>query len=172
MVGIVAAVPTILLLCLAGASYRHVGGWTPMYSVVSVIDSFPLRATLARVAQGEAALYYQQPFMVGVGICLALGALGGAGFAFGVRRHPVRRRVPLLTLGVAHGLFCMGVFYLGALFLLGQLTGQEFVASSLARTVGWPTLIAAHALYGLVLGLWYYHPPVDLAPATPWAKRT
>jgi hypothetical protein len=169
MVGVAAAIPTIAVLCLAGAA-RGVGGFTPMYSVVSIVDTHPLAAAEAAVAKGQDVLFYQQPFMSGVATCLALGAIAGVGFAFGLRRHPIRQRGALLPLGVAHGLFAMCVFYLGVLFLLGQLMDSGLVASSLARVVGWPALIVAHALYGLGLGYWYYRQPFDLAPDRPWAR--
>ncbi|KWX04687.1 hypothetical protein C3Y87_12390 [Carbonactinospora thermoautotrophica] len=161
--GIVAAIPAVALLVIAGA--LGVGAATPMYSVVGIVDPGPLSMALDAISRGRPVPFFQQPFMAGLATCLGLGALCGVGFAFGVRRWNVRDW-RALVIGPAHGIVCMALFYLVILFALGRLLDAEWIG--LARLVGWPTLITAHALYGLVLGLWPLLRPQDLAPG--WTR--
>lgn len=164
MIGLIAAVPTVLILMLAGATYRDAGAYTPLYSVVSIFDPGPLETALQSLAQGRAAAFVQEPFVAGLAVCLGLGAISGVVFALGLRRRSVRRRGALLIVGPAHGLFMMSVFYFGVLMPVGQMADAEWAASSLGEIVGWPTLVVAHAVYGLVLGIWYAYVRVSLSP--------
>jgi hypothetical protein len=160
--GAIAAFPAILLLMIAGATYREVGAYTPIYSVVGIIDAGPLATALDALSRGESVTFYQHPFSAGIATCLGLGALAGVVFAFAAR-HERLYDWRALVIGPVHGIFVMALFYLVVLFALGRWLDAEWVTSSLVRLVGWPTLVAAHALYGLVLGLWTMLRPLDAA---------
>lgn len=149
MAGIVSAMATAAALALGGV-LAGVGPWVPFYAVVAIVDPGALEAAQNEMSQGLAATFYQQQFTGGLGVCLVLGAVSGVVFALGIRGHRVEGWVRYL-LGAVHGTLMMCFFYLGVLQTLGVLAGVEADAMSLSRVVGWPMLVAAHAVHGVVL---------------------
>ncbi|MEV6236073.1 hypothetical protein [Lentzea sp. NPDC051838] len=171
-VGIAAALPTVALLMIAGGTYRGIGFATPMYSVISVLDPTPMFAALEAVGRGAAAPFQHQAFVAGLATCLMLGAVSGVVFTVGVTRHQVRNWRALAIIGPMHGILMMALFYLGVLFVLSKFLNADLVAFSLSGLVGWPTLIAAHVLYGVVLAVWAARRGPDTAPPVPkWQQR-
>jgi hypothetical protein len=152
LAGVLAALPAIALLLLAAASYLDVGAVTPLYNVIGLLAPEPLLTALDALQRGEDAPFLQHPFTAGLAMCLLLGAVSGTLFAIGVSRRSVRNRIALVLIGPLHGLFCMSIG-LGVLFTLARLTDSEWIAESLVATVGWPTLIVVHVVFGAVLSL-------------------
>lgn len=150
MAGIASAIPTALLLAAGGLLTGH-GGATPFYSIISIVDPGPLEATLASLDAGETPEFFQMQMSGGIGLCFVMGAISGLVFAFGTRRAHIKGFVRYL-LGALHGIFMMCVFYLIGLRLVAAMMGIEAVEiMSLSTTVGWPMLVFAHALHGIVI---------------------
>jgi hypothetical protein len=149
LAGVVSAIPTATLLSLGG-SLTGWGPWAPFYSIVSVLVPGGIEQARDFYAAGNEVPLYNAPFMGGLGLCLLLGAVSGAVFAFGIRNRVITGAVRYL-LGALHGIFMMCVFYLGAQQAVGAVLGMNSDAMSLSVTSGWPMLVAAHAVHGLVV---------------------
>lgn len=147
--GIASAVATAAMLALAGVA-AGTGPYAPFYAIVSVVDPGALTMAQAEIDQGVEVSYFQQQFVGGLGICLVLGAVSGVVFALGALRYrldgPVRYAV-----GALHGVLMMCLFYVVALQALGAALGISADTSSLSRLVGWPALVAVHAVHGVVV---------------------
>lgn len=147
--GIVAAVPAILLLVVAG------GGYLPLYAIAGVVDPTPLTSAVTAASHGHPVEFFQYPFTAGLAMCLTLGAVSGVVFMAVVRRRKVTSRRLLLLYGSLHGLvFGLVAFYLGLLPTLGLVLDVRWPAPDLVQLVGWPALVGANALHGVVLGAW------------------
>jgi hypothetical protein len=162
MAGMVAAVPMGILALTASAALEHDGFFTPVYRVVSILDPAPLSASLQEAALGSQFYLDQQPMFSGGAAHLAVGAFYGAVFALLARRLRPRGPAALAT-GVAYGLAVMAFMALAGLPLISLVLGGGEVITGLPGDLGWPTFVAAHALYGLVLGAWVMRRPGDLA---------
>jgi len=147
--GVVSALPTAGILALGGV-LAGVGPASPFYAVISILSPGALESALADHAEGVEPTFFQQQFVGGFGLCLFLGVVSGLVFAIGTRRRPVRGW-PRYLLGALHGIVMMSFFYLGALQAVGALAGLEVDAMSLSRLVGWPVLVVAHLVHGVVL---------------------
>jgi hypothetical protein len=147
--GVVSAVVTAGLLALAGIA-AGVGPVVPFYAIVAIVDPLPLHMAQDELAQGVDVSFFQPQFVGGLGVCLILGAVSGVVFALGLRRHEVNGWVRYVVGGI-HGVLMMCLFYLGAVRSVAVLAGIEADAMSLSNIVGWPALIAIHAVHGVVL---------------------
>ena len=164
MAGMVAAVPMGILALTASAAIQHDGFFTPIYRVVSILDPAPLSASLQEAALGSQFYFDQQPMFSGGAAHLAVGAVFGAVFALVARR--LRLRGPAaLAAGVAYGLAVMALMAFAGLPVVALVLGGGEVITGMPGELGWPTFVAAHALYGLVLGAWVVRRPHDLAIA-------
>src|SRR6266508_2229736 len=136
--GIVAAVPAILLLVVAGTA-----------------ATMPATSAVTAASHGHPVEFFQYPFTAGLAMCLTLGAVSGVVFMAVVRRRKVTSRRLLLLYGSLHGLvFGLVAFYLGLLPTLGLVLDVRWPAPDLVQLVGWPALVGANALHGVVLGAW------------------
>ncbi|MEQ1899016.1 MAG: hypothetical protein ABL971_16745 [Vicinamibacterales bacterium] len=148
--GIASAIPTAILLAIGGAMSPY-GATVPFYSIISIVDPGPLKFALDAVADGETPEFFQLQFSGGLGLCFVMGAISGLIFAFGTRRVPIigwQR----YALGALHGVAMMCLFYLVAFRAVIAIGGiEDAQVMSLARSVGWPILVAAHALHGVVI---------------------
>lgn len=162
MAGLVAAVPMGLLVMVAGATWQHTGFFTPAYRVVTMLDPTPMRVSLEEAASGSPFYADQQPLVAGIGAHLAVGCFFGVVFALLARA--LRPRGPAaLAAGVAYGLVVMGFMALVGLPLVARVLGGGEAISDLPSLLGWPTFVAAHLLFGLVLGAWLLLRPGDVA---------
>jgi len=149
LAGVVSALPTTAILALGGV-LAGVGPAAPFYAIVSILSPGALESALADHAEGVAPAFYQQQFVVGFGICLVLAAVSGVVFAIGTRDRRIDGWVRYL-LGGMHGIAMMSFFYLGALQAVGALAHLEVDAMSLSTLIGWPILVTAHVVHGVVL---------------------
>ena len=149
--GSLSGLVTIGLLALAGA-IQGVGAVTPFYAITSVLSPGALEVSQAARAAGEAAPFFQQEFVFGLGICVFLGGVSGAIFSLGTRNHRVAGRA-LYAVAALHGVILMCFFYLVCLQVLGTLLGAQPEAGSLSNLIGWPWMVGIHIVHGLVLAL-------------------
>ncbi len=148
--GIASAIPTAVLLAIGGAISDY-GAAAPFYAIVSIVDPGPLQATLAAVEAGNDLEFFQMQLSGGIGLCFVMGALSGIIFAFGLRKVHVRGW-PRYLIGALHGIAMMCLFYVVGLRLVTGVLGiDDADIMSLARMVGWPILVLAHAVHGVVI---------------------
>ena len=147
--GVASALPTAGMLALGGV-LAGVGPAVPFYAIMSILAPDPLTLSLAATVEGATPDFFQQAFSAGLGICLVLGALSGVVFILGMSRRPVQG-VARYVVGAFHGVAMMCFFYLGGMRLVGMALGLEVDAMSLSTVIGWPALVAAHAVHGVVL---------------------
>lgn len=149
LAGVVSVIPTVGLLALGGI-LAGVGPATPFYAIVSVLAPGALESALTSTVEGVDPVFFQRPFVGGLGICLVLGAISGVVFAIGTHRRDVHGPVRYV-LGALHGVVMMCLFYLGAMRTVGVMTDLEVDAMSLSTIIGWPILIVAHVAHGVAL---------------------
>lgn len=148
--GIASTIPTALLLALGGALSVY-GPAVPFYSIISIVDPGPLSVSLAAVEAGNKPEFFHLQFSGGIGLCVVMAAISGIIFGFGTRRFQISGW-PRYLLGALHGIAMMCLFYLVAFRAVTSLAGMEDAdVMSLARIVGWPILVFAHALHGVVV---------------------
>jgi uncharacterized membrane protein YagU involved in acid resistance len=164
MAGLLAALPMGLLTMIASATWRHAGFFTPAYRVAAILDPNPLQASLEEAATGSAFYFDQQPMFAGGAAHLGVGCVFGVVFA--LLAYALRPRGPAaLGAGVAYGLAVMAFMALAGLPLAERVLGGGEAISGLPGAVGWPTFVAVHVLYGLVLGGWLLLRPADIGLA-------
>ncbi len=147
--GIISAFPTAGILALGGI-FAGYGPAAPFYAIVSIMSPGALEVARADYAANDPITFLQQQFIGGFGICLMLGAISGVIFAIGIRKRTIRGWIRYV-LGGLHGVVMMCLFYLGALQIVGAVAGLETDAMSLSTLVGWPILVVAHIVHGVVL---------------------
>lgn len=148
--GIASAIPTAILLAIGGTLSVY-GPAVPFYSIISIVDPGPLAVSMAAVEAGNAPEFFHLQFSGGVGLCVLMGSISGIIFGFGTRRFHITGWARYL-LGALHGIAMMCLFYLVAFRAVTSLAGIEDAdIMSLSRVVGWPILVLAHALHGVVV---------------------
>ncbi|MGL5809345.1 MAG: hypothetical protein ACRCYQ_05320, partial [Nocardioides sp.] len=124
---------------------------TPFYSIISIVDPGPLQAAFGAVKAGNEPEFFQLQVSGGIGICAILGAISGMIFGFGTRRVSIKG-FPRYLLGALHGIAMMCLFYVVGFRLVTELLDiSDADIMSLARVVGWPILVLAHAIHGIVV---------------------
>ncbi len=148
--GIASAIPTAILLAVGGAIGVY-GASAPFYAIISIVDPGPIQATMAAVAAGEDPEFFQLQVSGGIGLCFLMGAISGVIFAFLTRNlHLVG--FPRYLVGALHGIVMMCLFYIiGLRLVTSVLDITDADIMSLARVVGWPILVLAHALSGIII---------------------
>ena len=148
--GIASAIPTAILLAIGGALSDY-GAAAPFYAIVAIVDPGPLKATLAAVEAGNTVDFFQMQLSGGIGLCVMMGAISGIIFGFGLRKVHVEGW-PRYLIGALHGVAMMSLFYIVGLRVVTSVLGIEDAdIMSLARIVGWPILVLAHAVHGVVV---------------------
>lgn len=148
--GIAASIPTAILLAIGGALSPY-GAAAPFYAIVSIVDPGPLQATVAAVEAGNQIDFFQMQLSGGIGLCVLMGIASGLIFMFGLRKVRVEGW-PRYLIGALHGIAMMCIFYIVGLRLVTGVLGiDDADIMSLARIVGWPILVLAHVVHGIVL---------------------
>ena len=148
--GIASAIPTALLLALGGAIGIY-GASAPFYAIISIVDPGPIQATMAAIAANDDPEFFQLQVSGGIGLCFLMGAISGIIFAFLTRKIRLEG-FPRYLVGALHGIAMMCLFYLIGLRLVTSVLGiTDADIMSLARVVGWPMLVLAHAVSGVVI---------------------
>ncbi|MGL5825461.1 MAG: hypothetical protein ACRCYU_11710 [Nocardioides sp.] len=146
--GIASAIPTAVLLAIGGALSSY-GASVPFYSIISIVDPGPLTVAIAAVEAGNSPEFFQLQLSGGIGLCFIMGAVSGVIFGFGTRRVQLAGPARYLV-GALHGIAMMCVFYLLCFRAVTELLDiSDADIMSLARIVGWPILVLAHAVHGV-----------------------
>ena len=161
LAGIVAAALMGLFAIIAAATYRHLPFSTPLREIAVLAD--PGLAP-AQAAGGQHPDVARGPLVFAGAIHLMVGALFGAVFGLGARAARLRGSATV-AVGILYGFVVMALMSVVVLPVAGRLSGAGEPISNLASRVGWTTFAAAHALFGLVLGLWVLVRPWDVARA-------
>jgi hypothetical protein len=152
------AMGVILMFVAAGVQRR--GILTPIYEIAALVDPDALAAS-RQVAQGGNQVYWErEPFIFGIGLHLVVGAVLGMVFALiasGLRLRGQRAIVG----GVLYGLVVMLLMTFAVLPLIGRVLGPNSGVVDMPRTSGGVTFVLAHVVFGLVLGYWMSHAPID-----------
>jgi len=148
--GIASAVPAAIILAIGGALSAF-GAATPFYSIISIVDPGPLQAALGAVKAGNEPEFFQLQVSGGIGLCALMGAISGIIFSFGLRKGHIKG-FPRYLIGALHGIAMMCLFYVVGFRLVTEVFNiQDADIMSLARVVGWPLLVLAHAVHGVVI---------------------
>jgi hypothetical protein len=168
LAGIVAAALMGLFAIIAAATYRHLPFSTPLREIAVLADP-GLAPPPAQAAGGQHPDVAQGPLVFAGAIHLMVGALFGAVFGLGARAARLRGSAAVAA-GILYGFVVMALMSVVVLPVAGRLSGAGEPISNLAGRVGWATFAAAHALFGLVLGLWVLVRPWDVARAPDRAR--
>jgi uncharacterized membrane protein YagU involved in acid resistance len=156
LAGMVAAIP-MALVAMAVAAFQDRGFLRPAYQVAFVIVGEESRVSMERTLADDP--FFVEPEMVffGAVLHLAVGGFFGALFAFvaPVSRFPRHR----LLIGAAYGLAVMVVMSAIVLPLVALVLDAGSEVWGLPGRIGWPTFVAMHVVYGLMLGWWRWYGP-------------
>lgn len=164
--GVVAGIPMALFVVVASATWLGDGLFTPAYRVATMVETTVLDTSLRDAEAGDPFSFSREAVAFGLALhCFAAGSLGAIFACLAMALRPRGARA-LAVAGVAYALAAGVVIGLAVLPALARPMelGEPF--ASLAAIVGWPSFLAAHAIYGLALGLW---PPLRaaVAPSAP-----
>jgi hypothetical protein len=162
LAGIGAAALMGLFAIIAAATYRHLPFSTPLREIAVLADPGLAPPTAEQAAGGQHPDAAQGPLVFAGAIHLMVGGLFGAVFGLGARAARLRGSAAVRA-GILYGLVVMALMSVVVLPVAGRLSGAGEPISNLASRVGWVTFAAAHALFGLVLGLWVLVRPWDVA---------
>jgi hypothetical protein len=162
--GVVAGIAMGLFVMLASATWLGDGLFTPAYRVAFIVETTVLDTALREAAAGDRFYLSREAFSFGIALhCFAAGGFGAL-FALAARALRPRGRRALALTGLAYGLLVAALTGLVVLPAIGRMGDLGAPIGSLAGAVGWPSFLAAHAVYGLALVLW---PPLRTAVAGP-----
>jgi len=153
LTGMLAVLPAAALLMVISAAQGR-GLYTPAYRIATFVDADILDAALLAARSGDGLYFVQEPFFFAAALNLFLAAAFGAGFALLARALGLRERTALVRAGLVYGLALLVVMGLGVLPALGRLLDLGRPVTSFAGSVGWPGFVAAHLVYGALLGRW------------------
>jgi hypothetical protein len=160
-VGVLASIVMGFCAMAASATYQGRGFFTPAYHVAFIIDPNTMDLSLDRAATGDRFFMSQEAFVFGLAIHVMVAGVFGALFAVVATRLRLRG-TQFLVGGLVYGLAAM--LLMSALIL--PLAGAAFDAgaeiSRMGSEIGWATVAALHAVFGLALGTWPYVRPQDL----------
>jgi hypothetical protein len=166
--GVVAGIAMGLFTMLASATWLGDGLFTPAYRVAFLVETTVLDTALREAAAGDRFYLSREALSFGVALhCFVAGGLGAV-FALAARALRPRGRRALAIAGAAYGLVVAGLTGLVVLPAIARLLDLGAPIAALAGAVGWPSYLAAHAVYGLALVLW---PPLRAAVAGPEGGR-
>jgi hypothetical protein len=153
LTGMLASLPAAaLLMFVSGLQGR--GLFTPAYRIANLVDADILDTALRAARAGDDLYFAQEPFFFGAAMHLFTAAALGAGFAVLARALGLRTRRHLVRAGALYGVAVLLVMGLVVLPVLGHLLDLGRAVTSFAGSVGWPAFVAAHLIYGALLGWW------------------
>lgn len=153
LAGMLAAVPPGLLLMVVSAVQGR-GLFTPAYRIATFVDADVLDTALRQAAAGDGLYFSREAFFFGVALNCFVGGGFGAGFAALAYALGLRTRVALVRAGLLYGLALLLIMGLVVLPPLGRLLELGRPVTDFAGAIGWPAFVAAHLLYGALLGRW------------------
>ena len=140
-----------LFMAIASATWGHAGFFTPFYRIAAVLDPAAYDISLEQAATGSR--FWFEPQTALPGTCVHLGLAAFFGMVFGLLWRGGRRASPGATLlaAVAWGLV-VAVVMVPVLRVCGQAVGGGGLIADAPSSIGWPTYLAMHLVYGLGLG--------------------
>ena len=141
-----------LFMAVASATWDDAGFFTPFYRIAAVLDPAAYDISVEQAATGSRFWFESQTALPGA--CVHLGLAAFFGMLFGLLWRGDRRRTgPAATLlaAVAWGL-AVAVVMVPVLRFCGQSVGGGGLIADAPSSIGWPTYVAMHLVYGLGLG--------------------
>lgn len=151
--GIIASMAMGAYAMMAAATYQHTGFFTPLYHIASLVvapDSM-IQSTMAAGA-GTTFTFVAGPAIVGLMVHMMTGAAFGALFGLALTRLPGLSSAARLGAGLAFGAIAFAASAYVMLPLMGAVARDADAIRHFASIVGYPTFLAEHLLFGLVLG--------------------
>jgi hypothetical protein len=140
-----------LFMAVASATWGDAGFFTPFYRIAAVLDPAAYDISLEQAAAGSR--FWFEPQTALPGACVHLGLAAFSGMLFGLLWRGDRRAGPGATLlaAVAWGL-AVAAAMVPVLHFCGQAVGGGGLIADAPSSIGWPTYVAMHLVYGLGLG--------------------
>ena len=140
-----------LFMAVASATWGHAGFFTPFYRIAAVLDPAAYDLSLEQAAAGSR--FWFEPQTALPGACVHLGLAAFFGMLFGLLWRGDRRAGPGATVlaALAWGLVVAAVM-VPVLRFCGQAVGGGGLIADAPSTIGWPSYVAMHLVYGLGLG--------------------
>jgi hypothetical protein len=151
LTGMAAGLPMALFMVIASATWGHAGAFTPFYRIAAILDPAAFEISRQEAATGSPFWFEPQTAVPGACVHLALAGFFGMLFALLARGGRGRRPAALAVAGGAWGLL-VAVVMVPVLRLAARVLGGGSLIADLPGQLGWPTYLAMHLLYGLVLG--------------------
>ncbi len=140
--GMVAGVMMAMYAMIASTTFLGQGFFTPLYGIAS-----PLLGPGAMMQSMKAGIYFTAgPALLGLIFHMLWSALYGMLFALLVLFLRLRGMMALLA-GLVYGLVVLLIMSFIVLPIVG--------AATMPTTIGWPSFIVEHLIFGMVLGLWF-----------------
>ncbi|WP_225443665.1 hypothetical protein [Lolliginicoccus lacisalsi] len=151
--GVIASLAMAAFAMTAAATYQGVGFFTPLYHIASsVISGDAMMQSMESAMEGNNFVFIVGPAIVGALVHMMVGA--GYGIVFAAIAKVAALRGAVLT--VAGAVYGFVVFAASAWLLLpltASILGGGDPIRDMATMVGYPTFIAEHILFGVVLAL-------------------
>ena len=140
-----------LFMAVASATWGDAGFFTPFYRIAAVLDPAAYDISVEQAATGSR--FWFEPQTALSGACVHLGLAAFFGMLFGLLWRGDRRAGPGATLlaAVAWGLV-VAVVMVPVLRFCGQAVGGGGLIADAPSSIGWPTYVTMHLVYGLSLG--------------------
>ena len=140
-----------LFMAVASASWGDAGFFTPFYRIAAVLDPAAYKISVEQAAAGSR--FWFEPQTALSGTCVHLGLAAFFGMLFGLLWRGDRRGGPGATVlaAVAWGLV-VALVMVPVLRFCGQTVGGGGLIAQAPSSIGWPTYVAMHLVYGLGLG--------------------
>lgn len=151
--GVVASVAMGVFAMMAAATYQHTGFFTPLYHIASVVVSpDSMMQSMMAAGTGTTFTFAAGPAIVGLMIHMMTGAAFGALFGLALTRLPGLSTAARVGLGAAFGVVVFAVSAFVLLPMMSAVAQDADAIKNMASMVGYPTFLAEHLLFGIVLG--------------------
>ena len=140
-----------LFMAVASAAWGQAGFFTPFYRIAAVLNPAAYDISLEQAAAGSR--FWFEPQTALPGACVHLGLAAFFGMLFGLLWRGDRQASPGATLLAAVGWgLVVAVVMVPVLRFCGQAVGGGGLIADAPSSIGWPTYVAMHLVYGLSLG--------------------
>lgn len=146
--GMVAGVMMAMYAMIASTTFLGQGFFTPLYGIAS-----PLLGPAAMMQSMKQGIYFTGgPAALGLIIHMLWSALFGMVFALLAAFLRLRGMMALMG-GLLYGLVVLMLMSFVVLPIVG--------AATMPTTIGWPSFVIEHLIFGMILGLWLFARPAD-----------
>lgn len=151
LTGMLAAVPMGLLLMLISVVQGR-GLFTPAYRIAFILDTTELDTALRRAELGDHTYLGREALLFGATQHFFVAAALGVGFALLARVLRPGSRASLVRLGILYALAGMVLMSVAVLPVLARALALGPPVANLGGAIGWPAFVAAHVVFGAILG--------------------